>query len=129
MEKTTGYYVGDVFFPEDQYAQAKHLEETLALEKLTSQFSSENLSLAQWFRFNRKALISILQDMQPLYDWSIIPESDKWAATDADGTSHSYPTKPIMRNYGWWEAQEIWATPYPYKVTGVHWKNSLEQRP
>jgi hypothetical protein len=72
---------------------------------------------------------------QTKYDWSKAPDWAQWAATDYDGRSYFYETKPFPHSVGEWDRfsghgglDRIWLIRDSGEVCNT-WKDSLEARP
>ncbi len=63
------------------------------------------------------------------YDWSTIPVEANWAATDANGLTCCYTTKPFMWGNEWL-VKELDEVVLCYRSEPKEdWQDSLEQRP
>lgn len=63
------------------------------------------------------------------YDWSTIPVEANWAATDENGLTCCYTTKPFMWGNEWL-VKELDEVVLCYRSEPKEdWKDSLEQRP
>lgn len=68
------------------------------------------------------------------YDWSSVPDEVEWIATDDDGVSNGFTSKPICSDGLWvldsMDFEDIIDLDLPIKSDiGLVWKDLLEERP